>query len=79
MMIKNNLRDLYMMAGAAGSVLIPQAMVNTWPSFFATVAPLTSKVLPACTGSCGACGGTCLTSISMLLWLGSCKYINKKS
>ena len=48
-MFKNNLRDLYMMAGAAGSVLIPQAMVNTWPSFFATVAPLTSKALPACT------------------------------
>ena len=78
-MFKNNLRDLYMTAGAAGSVLISQAMVSTWPSFFAIVAPLTSNALPACTGSCGACGGTCVTSISMLLWLGSCKYINKKS
>ena len=78
MMSKNNLRDLYMTAGAAGSVLIPQALVRTWPSFFATVAPLTSNALPVCTGSGGACGGTCLTSISMLLWLGSCKYINKK-
>ena len=79
MMIKNNLRELYITAGAAGSVLIPQAMVSTWPSFFATVAPLPSNALPACTGSCGACGGTCVTSISMLLWLGSCIYIYKKS
>lgn len=77
MIAKRNLKDASMMVGAASSILLPQAVVNTWPSIFARLAPLTSNTLPACTGSCGACGGTCLTGVSAALWLGYCVLINK--
>lgn len=77
MIAKSNLKDASMMVGAVGSIILPQAIVNTWPSLFARLALLTSNNLPACTGSCGACGGTCLTSVSAVLWLGCCIFTNK--
>lgn len=77
MIAKRNLKDASVMIGAVGSIILPQAIVNTWPSLFAGLAPLTRNALPACTGSCGACGGTCLTSVSAALWLGCCAFTNK--
>ena len=77
MVAKCNLKNASMMVGAASSIILPQAVVNTWPSLFVRLAPLTSNNLPACTGSCGACGGTCLTSVSVALWLGCCIFTNK--
>ncbi|MGM9570194.1 MAG: hypothetical protein ACI3XC_08975 [Phascolarctobacterium sp.] len=77
MIAKRNLKNASIMVGAVGSILLPQAVVNTWPSLFVRLAPLTSNTLPACTGSCGACGGSCLTSVSAALWLGYCALINK--
>lgn len=77
MIAKRDLKNASMIAGAAGSIILPQTIVNSWPSLFARLAPLTSNTLPACTGSCGACGGTCLTSVSAALWLGCCVFTNK--
>ncbi|MGM9582926.1 MAG: hypothetical protein ACI3WU_04340 [Phascolarctobacterium sp.] len=76
-MARNSFHDISLMAGAAGSIILPQAIINAWPGLFTKLAPLTSNTLPACTGSCGACGGTCLTGVSAALWLGYCVLINK--
>ncbi|MGM9528800.1 MAG: hypothetical protein ACI3XH_02185, partial [Phascolarctobacterium sp.] len=78
MAVKASLHNASMVAGAAGSIILPQAIVNTWPSLFTALAPMTSNALPACTGSCGACGGSCLTSVSAALWLGCCAIKNQQ-
>lgn len=77
MVVKASVHNASMAAGAAGSIIFPQAIINTWPDLFTKLAPLTSNTLPACTGSCGACGGICLTGVSAALWLGYCVLINK--
>ena len=77
MEVKHKLQTATMVGGAASAIVLPQAIINTWPELFASVAPLAITALPACTGTCGACGGSCLTSVSALLWLGCCKYIKK--
>ena len=78
-MARNSFQAISLMAGAAGSIILPQAIINAWPGLFTKLAPLTSNALPACTGSCGACGGTCLTSVSVILWLGCCALKNKNN
>ena len=43
MVAKCNLKNASMMVGAASSIILPQAVVNTWPSLFVRLAPLTSN------------------------------------
>lgn len=60
--------------GAAGTVLLPQMLSRI------SSAPALSDKLPAagCTGSCGNCGGSCISLIIPLLFLSFCAYRSKQ-
>ena len=75
--MKQNVQNLGLACGAAGSIVLPQAVTGTWPQLFAAAAPVVSGALPGCTGVCGACGGSCLAGVSALAWLGCCVYFKK--
>lgn len=77
--MKNKLTKIYLAAGAAGSVLLPQAVARLYPQILAPAATNIANALPYCTGACGACGGSCLTSACAVIWLGCCAYCNKES
>ncbi|WP_293728537.1 hypothetical protein [uncultured Phascolarctobacterium sp.] len=77
--MKNKLTDIYLAGGAAGSVLLPQAIARLYPQILAPAAPNLPNSLPYCTGVCGSCGGSCLTSACAVIWLGCCAYLKKES
>lgn len=60
--------------GATGAVLLPQVLSRI------SSAPVLSDKLPAagCTGSCGNCGGSCISLIIPLLFLSFCAYRSKQ-
>ena len=62
---------------AAGCVTLPNLITQSFPSVFASIAPVAQGTLPYCTGVCGACGGTCLGSVGVLAALGIAKKITK--
>lgn len=67
--MQEKLQNITLGGGAAATIVLPQAVTSSWPQLFASVAPLTSGTLPACTGVCGSCGGSCVGSLGALLWL----------
>lgn len=73
-----NLQNISLAGGAAGAVVLPQAIVSNFPNIFAAAAPYTAGTLPCCTGVCGSCGGTCIASAGALLWLACCTYLRKR-
>lgn len=75
--MKRNLSNIFLAGGAAGSVLLPQAVAQTSPQLLAGAAPKIAATLPYCTGVCGSCGGSCLTSACAVIWLGCCAYLKK--
>ena len=54
---------------AAGSVMLPSLLPQSFPALFSRIAPYTQNTLPYCTGVCGSCGGSCLGSMGILLFL----------
>lgn len=64
--------DLILGSTAAGAIIIPQALVNTFPQLTVSLLPVASRTLPYCNGSCSACGGLCVSGISAVVWLGIC-------
>lgn len=68
------MQNLLLGGGAAGTIILPQAITSTWPQLFSAIAPLTANTLPACTGVCGACGGSCVGGIGAAIWLGACAW-----
>lgn len=64
--------DLISGTAAAGAVIVPQALVNAFPQLTGSILPLASRTLPYCSGSCSACGGLCVSSISAVVWLSIC-------
>ena len=77
--MKNKLTNICLAGGAAGSVLLPQAVTRLYPQILAPLAPAASGTLPYCTGVCGACGGSCIASACAVIWLGCCAYFKKES
>ncbi|MDO4920638.1 MAG: hypothetical protein Q4E64_02255 [Phascolarctobacterium sp.] len=77
--MKRDLSNLFLVGGAAGSVVLPQALVKFHPQFLAAAAPKISATLPYCTGACGSCGGSCIAGACAVLWLGCCAYLNKET
>ena len=75
--MKNKLTDIYLAGGAAGSVLLPQAVARLYPQILAPVAPNIAHAY--CTGVCGSCGGSGLTSTWAVILLGCCAYFKKES
>lgn len=75
--MKQNMHNFGLACGAAGSIVLPQAITGTWPQLFASAAPFASGTVPGCTGVCGSCGGSCIASVGALLWLGCCTYLKK--
>ncbi len=74
----DNLQNAMLAGGAAGSVVIPQALTQAFPQIFAQAAPIASQTLPLCTGVCGSCGATCIGSVFVALWLGGTAYVQRK-
>ena len=58
-------------SGAASSLLIPQAISQVLPETLAKAAPLVQNLSSSCTGVCGSCGGTCLTGLCAMGYLGA--------
>lgn len=77
--MKRNLTNILLAGGAAGSVLLPQTVVQNSPQLLASAAPKIAATLPYCTGVCGACGGSCITSACAVIWLGCCAYLKKEN
>lgn len=77
--MKRNLSNIFLAGGAAGSVLLPQAVVQTSPQLLADAAPKIAATLPYCTGACGSCGGSCIASACAVIWLGCCAYFKKET
>lgn len=77
--MKRNLNNLFLAGGAAGSIVLPQAAARLYPQLLAPAAPKIAAALPYCTGVCGSCGGSCLTSACAVIWLGCCAYLKKES
>ncbi len=74
-----NMQNALLAGGAAGSVVIPQALTQAFPQIFAQAAPIASQTLPLCTGVCGSCGATCIGSVFVALWLGGTAYVKSKN
>lgn len=53
-----------------GSILLHNLIVYSLPNMFTGLAPVLQNTLPYCTGACGACGGTCLSSVGIVAALG---------
>lgn len=75
--MQQNVKNFGVACGAASCIVFPQAIVNTLPKFFSTAAPIINGTIPGCTGVCGACGGSCVVSVGVLLCLGCCSYFKK--
>lgn len=71
-------QNLVLAGGAAGTIVLPQAITSAWPQLFGAIAPVTANTLPYCTGVCGSCGGGCVGSIGALLWMGACALTKHK-
>ncbi len=76
--LNNNMQNALLAGGAASSVVIPQALTQTFPQIFAQAAPIASQTLPLCTGVCGSCGATCIGSVFVALWLSGAAYVQSK-
>ncbi len=75
--MKRDLSNMLLASGAAGSVVLPQALVKFDPQLLAAAAPKISAALPYCTGACGSCGGSCIVGACAVIWLGCCAYLKK--
>ncbi|MDY4920684.1 MAG: hypothetical protein SO119_06405 [Phascolarctobacterium sp.] len=64
-------------AGAAGSVLSGNLLSTTQLVTALPFANTAQQVLPGCTGVCGACAGSCVSSVAVTAFLGLCVWKNK--
>lgn len=71
------LRDSLWGAGAAGSVLSGQLLSVSNIATTLSFATATQQVLPGCTGVCGACAGSCISSVAVATFIGVCAWQNK--
>ena len=65
----NKLTNLTLGSSAAAAILLPQAVTKAAPQLFTKLAPFTAQTLPCCTGICGSCGGSCLGSLTIIVFL----------
>lgn len=65
----NKLTNLTLGSSAAAAILLPQAVTKAAPQLFTKLAPFTAQTLPYCTGICGSCGGSCLGSLTIIVFL----------
>lgn len=74
----NKLTNLTLGSSAAAAILLPQAVTKAAPQLFTKLAPFTAQTLPYCTGVCGSCGGSCLSSLTVIAFLAMLAKINSK-
>lgn len=66
---KPQLANLALGSSAAATIILPQALTKAMPEIFANIAPITAQTLPYCTGVCGNCGGSCIGSVGIAVFL----------
>lgn len=72
-----NKESILFSGGAAGTIIIPQYLSQTAPQLFSEILPLASRTIPYCTGSCGNCGGACITGTAAIVWLAVCAAVRR--
>lgn len=76
---KSQLANLALGSSAAATILLPQALTKAMPQAFASIAPITAQTLPYCTGVCGNCGGSCIGSIGVAVFLSILAKMRRKT